>query len=73
MHFDEHYIGKIPLPVDYRDKQSTIVELVDTILTIKRDNPDANTSTLEREIDERIYRLYGLTSEEIRIVEESLK
>ncbi len=73
MHFDEHYIGKIPLPVDYRDKQSTIVELVDTILTIKRDNPDADTSTLEREIDERIYRLYGLTPEEIRIVEESLK
>ncbi len=73
MHFDEYYIGKIPLPVDYRDKQSTIVELVDTILTIKRDNPDADTSTLEREIDERVYRLYGLTPEEIRIVKESLK
>jgi adenine-specific DNA-methyltransferase len=27
----------------------------------------------EREIDERVYRLYGLTPEEIRIVEESLK
>jgi adenine-specific DNA-methyltransferase len=27
----------------------------------------------ERKIDERVYRLYGLTPEEIRIVEESLK
>jgi hypothetical protein len=26
---------------------------------------------LEREIDERVYRLYGLTAEEITIVEEA--
>jgi hypothetical protein len=73
MHFDEHYIGKIPLPLDYRYKQDDIVALVDKILAAKRANPNADTSALEREIDERIYHLYGLTPEEIRIVEESLK
>lgn len=29
----------------------------------------ADTSALERKIDEQFYRLYGLTEEEIRIVE----
>lgn len=32
-------------------------------------NRPADTSSLEREIDERVYRLYGLTKEEIGIVE----
>lgn len=73
MHFDEHYIGKIPLPLDYRYKQDDIVALVDKILAAKRANPNADTSALEREIDEHVYRLYGLTPDEIRIVEESLK
>jgi hypothetical protein len=30
-------------------------------------------AALEREIDQRVYGLYGLTPDEIRIVEESVK
>jgi hypothetical protein len=37
----------------------------------KRAAPDANTTALEREIDERVYRLYGLTADEIKLVEEN--
>ena len=47
--------------------------LVDKILAAKRANPQADTSAWEREIDERVYRLYGLTAAEIKIVEESAK
>ena len=32
-------------------------------------NPQADTSKLEAEIDQLVYQLYGLTEEEIRIVE----
>lgn len=39
------------------------------IETAKRADPSADTSAWEREIDERVYRLYGLTPEEIKIVE----
>jgi hypothetical protein len=39
-------------------------------MSAKRAGPSADTSALEREIDERVYRLYGLTAEEIRIVQE---
>ena len=31
--------------------------------------PAADTSALEREIDQQVYALYGLTAEEIKIVE----
>jgi len=30
-----------------------------------------DTAALEQEIDERVYRLYGLTAEEIKVVEEA--
>jgi hypothetical protein len=40
-------------------------------LAAKRADPDDNTSAWEREIDEHVYRLYGLTDEEIKIVDES--
>jgi adenine-specific DNA-methyltransferase len=32
-------------------------------------NPVADTTALEREIDQQVYALYGLTPEEIAIVE----
>jgi hypothetical protein len=42
-------------------------------MTAKRANPQADTSAWEQEIDQRVYRLYGLTPEEIKIVEEGVK
>ena len=53
--------------------QKPIVTLVQKIIAIKQVTPTADTSALERDIDERVYRLYGLTSEEIRTVEETIK
>ena len=43
---------------------------MDKILAAKRADAAADVSAWEREIDERVYRLYGLTPEEIKIVEE---
>jgi len=47
--------------------------LAQRIRAAKRANPQADVSAWEREIDERVYRLYGLTAEEIKIVEEGVK
>jgi hypothetical protein len=38
-------------------------------LKVKKSDPAADTSVLEAEIDRLVYELYGLTDEEIRIVE----
>ena len=51
--------------------QAKIETKVDQILTLKKSNPQADTSALEREIDAMVYALYGLTDEEIAIVEGS--
>lgn len=49
--------------------QNELVEKVDYILSIKKTDPSTDTSALEAEIDCLVYELYGLTEEEIRIVE----
>jgi len=43
--------------------------LVDRILAAKRADPAADISAWEREIDALVYQLYGLTAEEIAVVE----
>jgi hypothetical protein len=40
---------------------------------MKQDDAAADVSVLEREIDERVYRLYGLTKNDIALVEESAR
>ncbi len=46
-----------------------ISETVKEVTRLKKENPAADTTTLEAEIDQLVYRLYGLTEEEIVIVE----
>lgn len=47
--------------------------MLDQILTAKKANPQVDTNSLEAEIDQLVYELYGLTEEEIKIVEESVR
>jgi len=60
-----------PLRVAQPDKtdEAAIVSLVDRILAAKKKDPEADTTALEAEIDQLVYKLYGLTEEEIAIVE----
>ena len=61
------YLSQIPLI------QSSILEdPINQIITIKKQDPTADTSLLEAEIDQMVYELYGLTEEEIAIVEEAV-
>jgi len=47
----------------------SFITLVDQILTAKQKDPDTDTSALESQIDQMVYKLYNLTPEEIAIVE----
>ena len=60
---------KLPIPDIPAERQTPIVKLVDCILAAKKRDPDADTSAWEREIDQLVYQLYGLTEEEIEVVE----
>jgi len=48
-----------------------IEELVSRILEAKKQNPYADTRDSEQEIDNLVYELYGLTEEEIKIIEKN--
>ena len=62
----------VPLITDANQHLATQIETrVDRILTAKDTNPAADVSALEDEIDQMVYLLYGLTDEEIAIVEEA--
>lgn len=62
-------LRKIPIPFVDMKKQNQLAGLVSKILDIKRTVPESDTSALEKEIDRLVYELYGLTEEEIKIVE----
>ncbi len=49
---------------------SRIESFVDKILEAKKHDPKADTSNLEKRIDTLVYELYGLTEEEIAMLEE---
>jgi hypothetical protein len=58
---------RVPFPK--KEQEDAILKVFDQILSFKKSDPAINTSDLESEIDRLVYQLYGLTEEEIRIVE----
>ena len=63
------YVSQIPIPTIQPAQKPLISKLVNQILAAKYTNPDADVSELEKKIDQIAYLLYGLTPEEIAIVE----
>jgi len=61
------YIEQLPLPSILHS--SIIENMIDEIWQLKSINISSDTTVLESEIDRIVYQLYGLTDEEIRIVE----
>jgi hypothetical protein len=71
--FEPRYSSQWPIPAVPTGKQKPVERLVERILAAKQKNPAADTCALEREIDQQVYALYGLTPEEIQIVEDASK
>lgn len=78
--YDEQYITKMPCPEFDKINQQPFIGLVDKILAITKDDDYLENQTkqdkvkkYEAEIDQMVYKLYGLIPEEIKIVEGILK
>jgi hypothetical protein len=67
--FTKEMINDLPVPAIDRKDRDKLVSLVDAILTAKRRDAGVDTSALQLEIDGLVYRLYGLTKDEIGILE----
>ena len=67
------YLKDTPIPRANASQEKQLTDLSKRILAAKQRNSEANTTALEREIDQRVYQLYGLTPEEIASVEASTR
>lgn len=71
--YNKHALEKIPIPKITEKNQELarkITDCAERILKSKAKDPKANTQKLEKEIDALVYRLYNLTDEEIKTIEE---
>ena len=59
----------LPLPETTTAERRQFIKLVDQVLASKAKDREADTSPLEAKIDHLVYKLYGLTEEEIAVVE----
>ena len=66
-------LSEIPIKKVFADVQSSIVKIVDEIITLKKCNPNHNTSSLEQKIDTIVYDIYELSDIEIEIIEKTVK
>ncbi|HKM44105.1 MAG TPA: TaqI-like C-terminal specificity domain-containing protein, partial [Dysgonamonadaceae bacterium] len=62
----------LPIKIADINIYQNMERLVNDILIQKNNDPTVNTTTLESQIDQLVYELYGLTEEEIGVVENSL-
>ena len=68
----KNHIEELPLPkvvLDGPQRQKPIITLVGRVLAAKQRDAEADTSMLESEIDKLVYALYGLTPDEIALIE----
>jgi len=68
-HIYPDHLRNFPIPDADAKQQRQVSDNVDRILAAKKKDPDADTSALESQIDQLVYKLYGLTEEEIAVVE----
>lgn len=62
------FFDKIPVKKVSGNEELPFKKLVTSILRIKKQNPSTDTTDLENQIDQLVYKLYDLTEEEIKIV-----
>ncbi|MFQ6341923.1 TaqI-like C-terminal specificity domain-containing protein, partial [Campylobacter sp. VTCC 70190] len=70
------YVEKFPIPKINSKNQKTadeLVNLVGAILNLKEQDKNANTQELENKINSLVYKLYNLSDDEIKLIEQNLK
>ena len=82
--YAKRFIERFPIHLPSPTQEKKIVSLVDQMLTLQKKYHDPKTiggekerlkqqiENIDYEIDQEVYKLYGLTPEEIKVVEENL-
>lgn len=74
------YLDQLPIKIATSDEQKVIINIVDSILTLtevkeysENITKQAKVRDYEKQIDQMVYKLYGLTRDEIKIIERNSK
>jgi len=76
LRLSNQYVEIMPIPIVTSENEMVvrqIEDLVDTLISIKKQDVLKDTSRYEREIDQLVYRLYELTDDEISVIERNVK
>jgi hypothetical protein len=82
LRFIYQYLEKLPIAISVDDNLG-LLQFIDQMLTLQKEIQSAQHESdrvqlqqkadiIDRQIDQLVYKLYGLTDDEIRIVEESV-
>ena len=64
------YVERIPIPsIELHSGSELFTDLVERILRAREDDPDADVSDLEDQINALTYQLYGLSAEETHMID----
>jgi hypothetical protein len=63
------FMKDFPIPNATESQRTAIEKLVQKCLAAKKDDPTADTSELEKQIDHLVYKLYQLTYNEVKIID----
>ena len=66
---NSYEVENIPVVVGEKEQYQHIQDIVNQILSVKQSDPSADTTVLENEIDFMVYKLYGLTYDEVLVVD----
>ena len=62
------HLSLLPIAPSMKSEKMQIIQLVEQILNAKISDPKADTSALENQIDQMVYKLYKLTYEEVKVI-----
>lgn len=70
--YSKSYVEKLPIKIPTNTKEEklseTIIERVKEILRLKKKDENADTRKLEDDIDEMVFDLYGITTDERNVI-----
>lgn len=71
LHTDSHYLGKIPFVIPNKKLESKVIEITKQLMALNGERTEQYI-TLFKELNSLIYKIYELSSTEIKIIENSL-
>ena len=68
VNLSKKYLSQIPIATGQKNEEENLISLVEKIIENKKLDPNSDSYILESEIDQIVYKLYGLNEDEIGIV-----